>query len=75
MSKQVLTVKATVKIPTVPNFILGADGDMKFPLSAFDDAGLKLIAQAWTVELLNNANRQRVELCKSGGEGTTKEKA
>lgn len=60
----IVTVKATVKIPTVPNFLI-SDGDMKFPLSAFTDEGLREIAAEWTKNLIENANRQRREMAAS----------
>ena len=55
---EILNVKATVVIPRVPNFILTA-GEMKLPLSAFDDAGLLEIAKQWTANLLERAAEQR----------------
>jgi len=56
----ILTVKATVRVPTVPNFLL-SDGDMKFPLSAFDDNALRQVAAEWTKNLLERAAEQRRE--------------
>lgn len=55
---RVLSVKATVITPSVPNFIRCADGQ-NLPLSAFEDDGLRQIAAAWTDALLENAARQR----------------
>jgi hypothetical protein len=55
-----LKLKFKAKVPTVPNFILAADGsDRKVPIEELDEATLKEIGNAWTVSLLWAAKNRR----------------
>ena len=55
---QILTIKAQVETPRVPNFLRMTDGQM-IPISAITDEGLRELGAAWIGELLANARRQR----------------
>ena len=54
----VITVRAQIETPRVPNFFLMTDGQM-LPVCAFADDGLRKIAAAWLEDLRANAKRQR----------------
>lgn len=54
---QVISVKATIETPRVPNFLKQASGQW-LPLCAIDESGLKAIAEAWTADLLARAEYQ-----------------
>jgi hypothetical protein len=49
-----------IQMPRVPNFLLTEEG-MTIPVSAFGNDMLRQIGEAWTTQLLNNAERQRIE--------------
>jgi hypothetical protein len=54
----IITVKAQIETPRVPNFFRMTDGQM-LPVCAVEDEGLRQIAAAWLEDLRANAKRQR----------------
>lgn len=50
------------KVPRVPNFILGMNGENKRSLGTFTDPQLKAIGRRFTVNLLERARQQREEV-------------
>lgn len=55
---QVLTVKVSIEIPRVPNFLRRTDGTM-MELRDVEDAGLLAIAEQWGKNLIERAAQQR----------------
>ena len=55
-----IQVKATVEIPQVPKFLKMNDGQT-IPISAITEEGLREIGEAWTLELINAAAKQRTD--------------
>ena len=51
-----IQVKAEIETPKVPNFLRRTDGEM-MPLNAIDKKDLKLISEAWLVDLTKNWER------------------
>lgn len=45
-----------VKVPLVPNFILGSDGEFKYSIKDFSDYELKVIGRLWTKALIDRKN-------------------
>lgn len=62
MSHEIITVKAIVKVPRVPNFLLLEDDTQKLPLSAFDEDALRQVGEAWTNALIARAKEQEASL-------------
>lgn len=56
----IVTVKATVAIPQVPNFLLRGD-DPKMSIADIDDEGLREIGRQWTENLIERAHQIRVD--------------
>lgn len=54
-----LSVKLSVIVPRVPNFLMTSDG--KVPLSALTEEGLRELGEAWTDALIVRAAEQREE--------------
>jgi hypothetical protein len=52
-----LSVKMSVVVPRVPNFLFTSDG--KVPLSALTEDGLRELGAAWTEALVARADEQR----------------
>lgn len=52
-----LSVKADVRIPQVPNFLILSD-DSKVPVSAITEQGLREIGAQWTDDLVARAKEQ-----------------
>lgn len=59
---KIVTVKANVEIPRVPNFFRQPDGGT-LPIEAVTDEGLKKIGRAFTQELLEQAQKKRAIKC------------
>ena len=53
-----ITTKRQIKIPSVPDFILTADGE-SIPIADLSEEDLIAVAQAWTRELLIKAQNRR----------------
>lgn len=51
-----ITMEMDIRIPTVPNYILSADGKYKWELHRFNPDELEAIADAWKKELLRKAS-------------------
>lgn len=45
-----------VRIPSVPNFILGSDGEYKYSIKDFSDNELKVIGRLWIEALIDRKN-------------------
>lgn len=58
----ILTVKAEVELPRVPNFLRMADGQT-IPVSAITEEGLRQLGAEWITALIANAKRQRETGC------------
>lgn len=56
-----IEVVIRVKVPKVPNFILAADGALKWPLDHFSDEDLEEIAAQWGSDLLARAKAMRID--------------
>jgi hypothetical protein len=52
-----LSVKMSVAVPKVPNYIFTTEG--RVPLSALTDEGLRELGAVWTEQLIQRANEQR----------------
>ena len=59
MAERTIKVKATVKLPTVPNFVKLVGVETTIPVGDLTDDELRALAEVWTEELLTNAARQR----------------
>lgn len=55
---QVVTVKATIAIPRVPNFLMMGE-DQKISIADITDEGLRDIGGQWTLNLIERANQIR----------------
>lgn len=53
-----VAVKAKIKTPQLPNFLLAEDGQ-KIPIADVADADLNLIGEQWTKELIELARQRR----------------
>jgi len=53
-----ITVKADVETPKVPNFFIQPDGG-KLPIEAVTNEGLREIGEAFTQELVEQAQKKR----------------
>lgn len=58
LKSRTLTVKWSVQLPTVPNFILST-GDQKVDIAHVSDDGLRELGAAWTEALIENAQKRR----------------
>ena len=54
----IVTVKAEIEIPRVPNFLRTTSGQL-MPLSAFEEAGLRAMGAEWIENLVRRAKEQR----------------
>ena len=55
---EIVTVKASIECPRVPNFFRMTDGQ-SIPVSAITDEGLRQVAAAWLEALRANAKQQQ----------------
>lgn len=56
-----LNIVTDLYIPSVPNFIKAKTGGHSYEVGEFTDAQLRVIGGEWTLELIENAKRQRME--------------
>jgi hypothetical protein len=52
-----ITVKMTIEVPKVPNFLRTSDGQ-SVPVNSVTDDGLREIAAQWTLDLLARSKEQ-----------------
>lgn len=62
---KIIIVTAKVITPIVPNFLKQEDGST-LPIEAVSDAGLKLVGEAFTQELIEKAQKKRALKAKGG---------
>ena len=58
---EIINVRAIVRVPRVPNFLLLEDDSQKLPVSAFDEDALRQLGAAWTEALVKRAREQAGE--------------
>lgn len=63
----IVTVKATVQIPQVPNFLLRGD-DPKMSIADVTDEGLQEIGHQWTRNLIARAQELRLQRKETPGD-------
>lgn len=57
-----INVTADVEIPSLPNFFIA--GNLKIPIEAVEDQGLRDIGKAWTEELIKKAHTKQKKVDK-----------
>ena len=58
---EIINVRAIVKVPRVPNFLILEDESQKLPVSAFDEDALRQLGAEWTEALVKRAREQAGE--------------
>ena len=58
LKKRTLSVKAEIKIPSMPNFFIMSDGQ-SIPVQAVTEDALREIGAAWTEALVQHAAKRR----------------
>jgi hypothetical protein len=66
VAETVITVKASVELPRVPNFLRMTD-EKWLPICALEEESLRALGAAWTDNLIVRAAEQKAEMEKSNG--------
>lgn len=58
-NKIIIDFPVEIQIPTVPNYIFGYKGELKFDIKDLDEKLLTSIGEKWTNELILNARKRK----------------